>query len=104
MKGLIGIHGSEKSYLVVKTKQQRSLEDDTKLHMNMLPSTCLCHKRLLHFVSGFRNYAAKVLLKESTLGEFKQPGGNIAVSCFPYIIDNPDIIEQFVVLWYQDVI
>ena len=96
--------GSTTSHIVVSTKNWKGLEEDTKIHMKMLPSTCLVHKRLLHFVSGFRNYAARILLKESSLGEFKQPGGNVAISCFPAIIDNPDIIETLVACWTEDVV
>ena len=34
----------------------------------------------------------------------KQPAGNIAISCFPKIIDCYDILETFVYCWYDDVI
>ena len=95
---------STTSHLLVSTKQVKNLEEDTKLHMKMLPSTCLVHKRLLHFVSGFRNYAGHILLKESSLGEFKQPAGNVAISCFPKILDCPDILEVFVTCWSEDVV
>lgn len=61
--------------------------------MQFLPSTCLIQKKLLLFVSGYRNYAGQTLLKDSALGNFKQPGGNIVLSCFPKIIDNIDILE-----------
>ena len=39
--------------------------------MNFMPSTCLIQKKLLVFVSGYRNYAGSTLLKESALGNFK---------------------------------
>ena len=68
--GLLG-SSSNTSLLHISTKQWKGLEEDTKLHMQMLPSICLVHKRLIHFVSGFRNYAGQKLLKESSLGEFK---------------------------------
>jgi len=103
VKGFFGISGSNKSYLSISVKQERMLEEDIKLHLTMLPAVCIVHKHLIHFISGFRNYAGKILLKESTLGQFRKPGGNIAISSFPAIIDNPDIIEQFVTCWYVDV-
>ena len=55
-------------------------------------------------MSGYRNYAGKSLLKDNTLGKFKKPSGSIALSCFPKIIDNIDILEQLVIVWTEDVI
>ena len=98
--GLLGSN-TNTSILHVSTKAWKLLENDTILHMQMLPSLCLIHKRLIHFVSGFRNYAGQKLLKESSLGEFKQPGGNVAIACFPAIIDNPDILEVLVQEWNE---
>lgn len=72
--------------------------------MQFLPSTCIVQKKLLMFISGYRNYAGQSLLKESNLGNFKKPGGSVALSCFPKIIDNIDILEQLVVVWQEDVI
>ena len=72
--------------------------------MLFLPSTCLIQKKLLLFVSGYRNYAGQSLLKENTLGNFKKPGGSVALSCFPKIIDNIDILEQLVIVWQEDII
>jgi hypothetical protein len=69
-----------------------------------LPSTCLIQKRILLFVSGYRNYAGQTLLKESTLGNFKQPGGNVVLSCFPKIVDNIDILEIVTCVWAEDVL
>lgn len=40
------------------------LQDDVKYHMTMMPSTCLVHRNLLHFVSAFMNYKARKLLEE----------------------------------------
>ena len=99
-------NSASQSSLLISTKQAKALEEDTKIHMTMLPSICLVSKRILHFVTGFRNYAARILLKESLLaaGEFKQPAGNIAISCFPKIIDCPDILESFVICWNEDIV
>ena len=72
--------------------------------MQFLPSTCLIQKKLLLFVSGYRNYAGKTLLKESTLGNFKQPGGSVVLSCFPKLVDNIDILEILIAVWSEDVI
>jgi len=66
-----------------------------------MPSLCLVHKRLLHFVSGFRSYAGQILLKDVGLGQVRQPGGNVAIASFPHIIDNPEIIEIFVAHWWE---
>ena len=55
-------------------------------------------------MSGYRNYAGQSLLKDNNLGNFKKPGGSVALSCFPKIIDNIDILEQLVVVWQEDII
>jgi hypothetical protein len=99
--GLIGIKGSSKSYLKVSTKKEASLEEHERIHLNLMPSLCLVHKRLLHFVSGFRSYAGQILLKDVGLGQVRQPGGNVAIASFPHIIDSPDIIEMFVAHWSE---
>ena len=67
--GLFG--GKNESVLYVTTRQHQTLEEDTKLHLQMLPGLCLIHKRMVHFVSGFRNYAAEHLLREVAANEFK---------------------------------
>ena len=69
-----------------------------------MPSTCLVQKKLLLFISGYRNYAGQQLLKATTLGNFKKPGGSVAMSCFPKIIDNIDILEQLVIVWQEDIV
>jgi hypothetical protein len=61
----------------------------------MMPSTCLVHKKLLHFVSGFRNYTAEKLQKQSIQGVTKKPAGSVTISTFPKILDNPDVLEIF---------
>ena len=85
-------------------KPEANLELETKFHMQFLPSTCMIQKKLLLFISGYRNYAGQSLLKDNTLGHFKKPGGSVALSCFPKIIDNIDILEQLVICWQEDVI
>ena len=72
--------------------------------MQFLPSTCLIQKKILLFVSAYRNYAGKSLLKESTLGNFKQPGGSVTLSTFPKLIDNIDILEVLTAVWSEDIV
>ena len=55
--------GKIKNQITVSFKTHTALEPETKWHMPFLPSTCLVQKRLLLFVSGYRNYAGKTLLK-----------------------------------------
>ena len=105
IQGILKVFSSKiKSQLLVSFKPETSLEPDTRFHMLFLPSTCLVQKKLLLFISGYRNYAGHTLLKASTLGNFKKPGGSVAMSCFPKIIDNIDILEQLVIVWQEDVI
>jgi len=43
-------------------------------------------------------------LKESTLGNFKQPGGSVTLSCFPKLVDNIDILEVLISVWSEDIV
>ena len=62
MKAFVKLFNNNiKSTLIVSFKPLASLEVETKLHLDMLPSTCLIQKKLLYFVSGYRNYAADLL-------------------------------------------
>ena len=74
-------------------------KDEVKYHMDMLPSTCLVHKTLLHFATGFMNYKAEKLLRETAAGNFRVPPGDAVLSCFSRIFDCPDIIEEFNLIW-----
>jgi thiamine phosphate synthase YjbQ (UPF0047 family) len=66
VKGLIKLFNQNiKSSLTISLKSHNNLEQDAKIHMELMPSTCLVHKKLLHFVSGFRNYTAEKLQKQS---------------------------------------
>ena len=80
-----------------------SLSNEVKLHLEMMPSTCLVHLPLLTFVSGFMNYKGEKLLKESHAGGFRKPAGDVIISCFPKIYDNPDIVEELTQIWVEDV-
>lgn len=57
----------------------------------------------MYFVSGFRNYLGEKLLRESALSYFRQPEGDVIISCFPKILDNPDISEQIIHIWQENV-
>ena len=81
------------STLVVSFKPDKLLEPETKVHLEMLPSTCLVQKKMLNLVSGYRNYAADQLLPETLIGSLKQPMGNKIMSTFPKILDCPDLLE-----------
>jgi hypothetical protein len=37
------------------------------------------------------------------MGTFKQPQGDIVISSFPKLIDNPDICEVIIKVWAEDV-
>ena len=54
---VIGVGADNK--LEIETKKYQYLPADIKYHMNLMPSTCLIHKNLLYFTSGFINYKAK---------------------------------------------
>ena len=91
--------GSTKSFLKIDILPHDRLNRDVKAHMLMLPSTCFVHNALLHFVSGFMNYKAEILLKNQMSGSFRKPNGDVVLANFPKIYDSPDIIEEFVNIW-----
>ena len=43
------------------------------------------------------NYKAEKLLKNA--GAFVKPGGDVVISSFPKIYDNPDIVEALTKVW-----
>ena len=45
------------------------------------------------------NYKADKLLKELTSGKFTKPSGDVVMSSFSKVYDNPDIIEELVLAW-----
>jgi hypothetical protein len=89
--------------LEIETKKYQDLPADIKYHMNLMPSTCLVHKNLLHFTSGFINYKAKKIFSEQEIGRFIKPSGDPILKSFPNIYDNPDIIEELTKIWMEDV-
>ena len=91
------------SQLTVSIRPHTKFTEETKFHLDLMPSTCLIQKRLLYFVSGFRNYIGEKLIKESSMNSFRQPEGDVVISCFPRILDNPDICEQIIAIWSEDV-
>jgi hypothetical protein len=54
-------------------------------------------------MSGFMNYKAKQLLKDYMSGLFQKPAGDVVISNFPRIYDSPDIIEELVKIWAEDI-
>jgi hypothetical protein len=91
------------SQLTVSLRPYSKFTEETKFHLDLLPSTCFVQKRLLYFVSGFRNYIGEKLLKESSMNHFMQPEGDVIISCFPRILDNPDMCETIIQVWSEDV-
>ena len=94
--------GSSKSLLKLEIMPYNLLARDQKSHMLLMPSTCLVHNSLLHFVSGFMNYKAEILLKEQMSGTFRKPSGDVIMANFPKILDSPDIVEEFVKIWQEE--
>lgn len=67
-------------------------------------------KKLLFFVSGFRNYLGEKLLRQSIMGSnapslvtFKKPEGDPLITTFAKALDNPDICELLTNIWAEDV-
>lgn len=105
MKGLIKMFNSNiKSTLIVTIQPHSKIDDASRVHMDFLPSTCVIPKKLVSFVSGYRNYAAEILKPNSSGGSMKKPSGDVVMSTFPKIMDCPDVLEKLVLCWTEDVI
>lgn len=91
--------GGVKSQLVVDVKEVAKFEKEVKFHLDLMPSTCLVHKALLYFISGFVNYKADKLLKDQTGTGFRKPSGDLIMSAFPAILDNQEILEALTPVW-----
>lgn len=90
--------------LKIKLRYLSSFSDEGKFNISMLPKTCVINKKLLHFYSGYRNYLAQKLCKETTDNAgFIMPSANHVISTFPFIVDNPDVCEKFLVEWHNNV-
>jgi len=63
----------------------------------------LLNKRLLVFIVGFRNYVGLKLLASTPNGVYKKPDGDIVISTFPMIVNNPDICEAVIFAWADEV-
>jgi hypothetical protein len=70
-----------------------------------MPSTCLLHRPLLYFLSGYINYRNDLLVKETTRSsKFEKPSGDVILKAFPKIYDNPDIVEELTQIWVEDAV
>lgn len=87
--------------IIIDITPSNILKPEIKTHLNLMPSTCFVHQSLIYFVSGFMNYKADKLLKELNAGSFKKPGGDVVLSSFPKIYDNPDIVEELTKAWSE---
>ena len=74
-----------------------------KVYLEMMPSTCFVHKALITFMVGFMNYKAFKIINELEEGRMIKPSGDVVISCFPRIYNNPDIVEEIVEIWNEDV-
>jgi len=57
---------SNTTELMITINPMAKMVPEYKYHLKMMPSTCVVNQILLPFVSGFRNYAAKMLLYSGT--------------------------------------
>ena len=77
VKGLLKMFNSNiKSTLIVSIQPMAKIDDATRTHMEFLPSTCVVPKKLVSFVSGYRNYAAEILIRGGMSGSMKKPRTN----------------------------
>ena len=103
VKGLLKMFNSNiKSTLIVSIQPMAKIDDATRTHMEFLPSTCVVPKKLVSFVSGYRNYAAEILIRGGMGGSMKKPAGDVVMSTFPKIMDCPDVMEILSMCWTED--
>jgi hypothetical protein len=88
----------KKALLEVTIVPSKSIAAHHRYHMQLLPTTYLVNRPLLAFVSGFRNAAGAILLKQT---QIRKPDGDCMMSCFPKIMDNIDIIENLVAVYNE---
>lgn len=98
------------SGLTVRIDPYSKLSEDKRFHMDLMPGTCLLPSELLNFISAFMNYKGKHFLgTEAETGRrlgsmaLKKPPGDIIISTFPKLLDNPDICEFMALCWKEDV-
>lgn len=86
------------SQLEISTRAFADLADLKKNYIRFLPSYCVINKKLLPFVSNFRTHAGNLLLSEQ-LQNLKKVDQDLAISLFPKVIDNPDIVAGLIKYW-----
>lgn len=97
------VTGGVEKRLSVDVRPLLKLPPETRYHLEMMPSTCLVHKSLLYFMSGFMNYKAGKLLREASSAIFRKPAGDAVIASLPKIYDCPDIVEELTQIWTEDV-
>jgi hypothetical protein len=97
------INKTETSFIKIEVVPLAKLDLPQKQHLELMPSTCLVHKSLLYFMSGFMNYKAQRLLGEASKQGFYKPAGDNVIASLPKIYDCPDIVEDMALFWTEDV-
>mmetsp|Transcript_27366 Transcript_27366/g.20514 ORF Transcript_27366/g.20514 Transcript_27366/m.20514 type:complete len:108 (+) Transcript_27366:68-391(+) len=90
------------SQLTIQVRPHSKFTEETRFHLELLPSTCLVQKRLLYLVSGFRNYVGEKLLREAATGAFRHPEGDVVISTFPKVLNHPDICDTLLKIFAED--
>ena len=97
------VTGGVEKRLSVEVRPLLKLPQEVRHHLEMMPSTCLVHKSLLYFMSGFMNYKAGKLLREASTAIFRKPAGDAVIASLPKIYDCPDIVEELTQIWTEDI-
>jgi hypothetical protein len=93
-----------KSRISIKFASKEKWTKEVKFMVDLLPSTCFINKNLLSFIVAYREYAGSVLKVGGTNVPHTKPTGDVVLSCFPEILDNPDIAEITTRVWVEDVV
>ena len=95
--------GSKPKNLKIDIKTVSKLDKEIQDHLSLMPSTCLLHRPLLYFMSGYMNYRNDKLIKETDKSsKFIKPTGDVILSQINKIYDNPDIVKFMTEIWVED--
>lgn len=95
--------GKTNSKLRLSWQKHTNLPADVKDHIGFMPSVCFINRKMMHLVSGYRNYAAEKLLPLQIGGSsLRKPTGDLMMSCFNKMLDCVDILEVVASCYERD--
>ena len=90
--------GRISSQLSINCNYYDKMPNYTKWDLDLQPQTCFFNSRLLLMLTGYRLYLANKLLEDHSMNFHKPDGDHIFVT-LPKILNNPDVLENFIDTW-----